>query len=154
MMADPRIRTRCVALFAVPGRPIPQGSMAIVRNRRGQQVLLHSRKTKTRESVQAWRKRAAIYARRAMDGQPPIDGPIAVRARFMLARPESRRRAPFPAWKPDGDKLARALGDAMQGVVYVEDSRVVSWSIEKLWVEDGQEPCTQVTVYALERVEG
>lgn len=110
--------------------------------------MLHSRKTRGRESVEQWRRRASQYAARAMRGDP-VDCPVEVRALFFIARPASRAADPFPAWKPDCDKLARALGDALEGVVYVADSRIVRWTIEKRWASEGEEPSTDVTVWAL-----
>lgn len=139
--------------FFVPGRPIPQGSMAAI-TIGGKARIVHSkRKSKTgkpRESVQSWRKRAAHAAREAMEGEP-FDGPVRVSAVFALDKPKSRRkRDEYPDRKPDLDKLARALGDALEGVVVTQDSRIVEWRVRKRWSGEDMAEGVRVMVIATE----
>lgn len=62
----------------------------------------------------------------------PIDAPVDLTVTFYLPRPRSApRRVLFPATKPDLDKLTRAVGDALKGIAYTEDSRIVDLHIRK-----------------------
>jgi crossover junction endodeoxyribonuclease RusA len=124
-MSDPIV-------FTVRGLPVPQGSTrAFVSGGRARVV-------STSAPLAAWRHAIATEARAAMGDRPTIDGPVAVAADFYLRRPKSApRRVMHPATKPDVDKLARALLDACTGVVFVDDSRVVSLSVGKLYGDAG-----------------
>lgn len=56
-----------------------------------------------------------------------LTGPVFVRAWFFLPRPKSLpRKVSYHLKKPDLDKLLRATKDALTGVLYRDDSQVVS----------------------------
>lgn len=87
-----------------------------------------------------------FYAKQAMAGREPCDGPMCLKVIFYRERPESHFRkggglkanAPaFPHTKPDADKLLRAVQDAMKGVVYTDDSRIVDPQVSKRWGKQG-----------------
>jgi Holliday junction resolvase RusA-like endonuclease len=62
----------------------------------------------------------------------PVEGPLAVALQFFLPRPPSLpKRERFPAKRPDAENLAKAVLDAMQGVVYRDDGQIVRLSIAK-----------------------
>lgn len=118
--------TRNMIHTFVPGTPVPQGSVDVYRGR------IVAVKAPLRE----WRNkiRAATMARH--EG-PPLDGPITVHMVFQLQRPK-RPRWPLPAVKPDGDKLCRAVFDALsttktQPGVIVDDARIVSFTVTKTY---------------------
>lgn len=87
------------------------------------------------------------------------DGPVVLRMRFTLRRPKAhygtgananvlKRDAPyFHTGKPDALKLARAVEDALSGVVYRDDGQtiVVAWKVYgttegvEVWAEAGDE---------------
>jgi Holliday junction resolvase RusA-like endonuclease len=60
-----------------------------------------------------------------------------------------RDAAARPAKKPDADKLARQLLDAITGVIYADDGQVVSLLCEKHYAEGDQPPRTEVEVSVL-----
>jgi Holliday junction resolvase RusA-like endonuclease len=74
-------------------------------------------------------------------------GPVHLRIAFGLPRPKGHfgtgRNAgtvkpsapPFPAVKPDVDKLSRAVMDALRGVVYADDAQVVAKVVSKHYDE-------------------
>ncbi len=47
--------------------------------------------------------------------------------------------------KPDGDNITKAVCDALNGVVWTDDSRVYHKEIVKLYTD--KEPCVEVTVW-------
>ena len=134
-----------IVRFVVPLDPVPQGSMY---SPKGTTKMLHSKRGKGR-TVESWRKEAKECAFLAMRRKKIIDGPVSVRVTFYLTRPVSRANAEFPDRKPDLDKLERALGDALEGIVLTQDSRIVHWDARKLYADEnpaGGVPCSAVTV--------
>jgi Holliday junction resolvase RusA-like endonuclease len=117
--------------FAVHGLPAPQGSKRHV----GRGVMIESSK-----HVKPWRqdvKHAALAA--IGDSWELLDGPLVASMVFAFARPKSHYRtgrhahllrdsAPArPATVPDLSKILRSTEDALTGVVWADDSRVVEY---------------------------
>lgn len=123
----------------VPGRPAPQGSKRHV----GRGILVESSK-----ACGPWRQTVAVFARQAYDG-PPLDGPLAVRIEFVMPRPANlpkRRATPPMTKKPDTDKLARAILDALTSVVWRDDSQIVDLHPTKRYAEIGETPGARIRV--------
>lgn len=130
--------------FFAAGKPEPQGSIrAFVKG--GRPIL-----TSDNPAVKQWRDIIGWEARRCPDCRM-FDGPVAVTATFWLARPASvsAKRRPFPVVKPDLDKLARALLDAITGVLIRDDAQVCELTALKLYASPGGSPGVAVTVKAL-----
>jgi len=106
-----------------------------VRLKNGRTVLLESS-----ARVKPYRATLALVARQAWPG-PPAAGAVAVEAIFRFPRPRSHLRAsgevraaaPAIPSRPDLDKLLRALGDALTGIVYLDDGQIGRWSASKEW---------------------
>ena len=123
----------------VPGRPAPQGSKRHV----GNGVMLESSK-----AVAAWRTTIAWHAAQAYR-EPPLDGALCVHLEFVMPRPKSLPKSkPTPAHtkKPDIDKLARAVMDALTGVVWRDDSQVTDMHPTKRYAELDEQPGVQIRV--------
>jgi len=92
-------------------------------------------------TVMQWRRIVKSYAGAAMSdiAMEPWDGPAAVRVVFYLRKPKEPHCNTSPDTKPDLDKLLRALGDALEGSVVTQDSRIVEWSGIKRWARPGEE---------------
>lgn len=126
----------------VAGQPAPQGSKRHVGN--GQMV-------ESSKAVGDWRSVVAWSAAQAYAAEP-IDGPVVLVVEFVLPRPKSlpRTRATPPHTKrPDVDKLLRAIGDALSGVVWIDDSRVTDEHASKRYAEPGETPGAHLYVGAL-----
>jgi crossover junction endodeoxyribonuclease RusA len=115
--------------FFVPGIPVAKGSMrayAIPGGRVG--MTNDSKKTKP------WQADVKHFASQAWTGPPlPKDVAVDIDLRFWLVRPRSvsAKRRPCPVVKPDVDKLARCILDALTGVCFVDDSQVVALGASK-----------------------
>lgn len=126
----------------VLGEPIPQGSMRAVA--RGRMISDNARLRPWRDSV-AWQVRQSM----ADAGLPgPLEGPLAVAVTFTLPRPKSAPKSRWaPDRKPDGDKLERALFDAITaGGGWVDDAQVVTCTWSKAYPVDGNLPGVTFTV--------
>lgn len=73
----------------------------------------------------------------------PVDGPVKVQMVFHVRRPKTVRRK-LPSVKPDIDKLARAINDALTGLVIKDDGQVCSLVAIKDYA--CKQPYTEVVV--------
>lgn len=107
--------------FFAPGQPVPQGSKKI--SFRGKWPVLIDDNA---NELKRWRRRVALLAASEMRGRPLIEGEVQMRLVFYLYRPKSAKPTDTPtaAKVPDWDKLERAVGDALTGVVFRNDAQV------------------------------
>jgi len=109
--------------FEVYSEPIPQGSLKPVR--RGTKLGVVSDNPRTA----GWRERVAYTALAAQGaGWTPFDGPVVLAVEFYMPRPKGHPKTirTVPMTKPDVDKLARAVGDALTAAgTYEDDSRII-----------------------------
>lgn len=136
--------------FRVFGIPQGQGNKtAFVRGNRA--VLTEGRRPESREAFKTWREAVTRAAAEQMaNGAASLDGPLGVVAQFYFPRPKSQRKAIYKTSAPDADKLARAVGDALeQSGLIVSDARIARWFVEKIYATDGCPPGVLVLVARL-----
>jgi Holliday junction resolvase RusA-like endonuclease len=63
----------------------------------------------------------------------PLEGAIHIIARFIFARPKSvsEKKRKFYTIKPDIDNVAKAIGDAGNGIIWKDDAQIVAASFFK-----------------------
>lgn len=113
--------------FTVLGLPATKGSTRSFVNPRTGKVVTKADCQRLPEWTQAvgWAAKAARLT------VAPRSVGVSVFALFEFKRPSRAKRRRFPTVRPDGDKLARGLLDALSGIAYFDDSQVVSLSVEK-----------------------
>lgn len=128
----------------VPGDAAPQGSKRHVG--RGRMV-------ESSKAVGPWRERVALAAHHLAAHQQgwtlaPAGVPVAVDLVFVRPRPVStpKSRTPPATKKPDVDKLARAVLDALTGIAWADDSQVIDLRARKRLAEIGETPGVYITV--------
>jgi hypothetical protein len=132
--------------FWVPGKPQTAGSKTAIpgKGRGGRPLIVDSG---DRTAKRAWRVDLRGKAEDAVFAAPPgiwpWDGPLEVVFVFVRARPKAHYgtgknaallKDSAPAWPtgaPDALKLARAAEDALTGIVWVDDARIVVERLEK-----------------------
>jgi len=63
-----------------------------------------------------------------------LDGPLYAKVTFHILRPKSKpKKVLYPDTKPDLDNLEKSLFDALEGLIFVNDSRIVEKHIEKVY---------------------
>lgn len=125
--------------FFVPGEPIPQGSLKAFMVNGQARVVPDNKRT------EPWRKSVA----RAAAGLFQLsEGPAAVELEFVMPRTKSMPKSFTRAHtvRPDVDKLERAILDALTGVVWKDDSQVVSLRAGKRYARVGEEPGARICV--------
>ena len=137
------------AVYGRDGKPVMAGKRVV--------VVVREDNPKTRE----WRRQVSDAAAQAMDGRQLLAGALKLEIQFLRVRPASHFRtgknahlvrdsAPkYPTTKPDQLKLARAIEDALSGIVYRDDNQVVRHILAEDWGERFE---TQVTVTCLEKL--
>jgi crossover junction endodeoxyribonuclease RusA len=134
--------------FVVLGVPQVKGNLR--RNQRGGMY-------DSNPHLAEWRTSLGYEAHRAMQGRHVLDEALRLHLRFVFARPGYHytatgqlsargRRAPHPATYPDVDKLARAVLDALTGIVWRDDGRITQLSTAKAWAGRNEEPRCEVAV--------
>ncbi len=130
--------------FTVYGEAKPKGSTrAFVVNNRAVTTTNNPNATK-------WGELVAISAQQHRPDGGPYQGAVALNVVFYFARPKSvsATKRPYHTVKPDLDKLVRNIGDALKGVIYAEDARIVRIAAEKHY---GDVPRVEIEV---EQIEG
>jgi len=124
--------------FVVHGVPAPQGSKRGGFSAKTGKTFVYEQNNKTQKS---WRQDviAAAVAMREAAPFETFDGPIELAIQFRLPRPASVnvRRRPFPAVKPDMDKLLRNTLDGLtQAGIYRDDAQVINLAATKRYATD------------------
>ncbi len=174
MADDPRAAQGGAPLFfvhfAVKGEePIPQGSMKLMPITRvpPQGLVIRSVKellskvamTSDNTKLKPWRMavaNAALDEMSAFDLTPLEDCAVKVQALFTFPYLKSHFKSDgetlkasrpfFKQSRPDTDKLQRALGDGMTGIVFKDDAQVAWWDVKRIY---GSTPGVSVYVYSL-----
>jgi Holliday junction resolvase RusA-like endonuclease len=130
----------------VHGEPAPQGSKRAQRSSSGASFMREDN-----PRTEPWRQAVAAAAAQAFNGGQLLTGPLRLELRLNFARPRSHYRtgryagelkdsAPvYCERRPDLDKLVRAIGDALTGVVVVDDAAFVELDAVKLYGQPGAE---------------
>jgi Holliday junction resolvase RusA-like endonuclease len=135
--------------FIIPGIPVAQP------RQRHKVMQMHGRAmamnyTPARDPVNAFKAAARFAAAEAYQGEP-LDVPVTVLVRFVFPRPVKvpkklgTERMPHLG-KPDVDNLFKSLADALNGQLWVDDSRVYQANLSKFRAALGEQPHTEVVV--------
>jgi Holliday junction resolvase RusA-like endonuclease len=143
--------------FTVIGTPAPKGSSrAVMRGKRA--ILIPSDTDAGKERQRSWSSAVMHAAHEACgDIARPLfrASPLRIELVFVFARPSGhytksgmlKRSAPLaPAVKPDIDKVVRCTLDALTGVVFDDDSRVVRLIASKAYAHPNEAPGAMVEV--------
>jgi Holliday junction resolvase RusA-like endonuclease len=79
-----------------------------------------------------------LAAAQAMSGQEPFAAPVemVVRAVYLIPKSWPKKKADTARWrtsKPDGDNLAKIISDAINTIVFADDSQVASLTVQKMY---------------------
>ncbi|MFG1794191.1 RusA family crossover junction endodeoxyribonuclease [Nocardia sp. NPDC049149] len=129
--------TRSYRCF-VPGIPAPQGSKRHV----GKGRMVESSK-----ELGPWRAQVALAVHSL--GWPLHEGAVGVDLMFVMPRPKStpKSKTPPATRRPDADKLARAILDAVTGVVFSDDSQVIDLRSRKRLARIGEVPGVAIHIF-------
>lgn len=136
---------KCVDFF-VPGTPCGKGRPRFSRK---------TGRAYTPEKTASYESLVAFAGYEAMAGLDLIDGPVALvlTATFGIPASWSKKRQQAASegrvWhtgRPDGDNIAKCAGDALNGIVWKDDSQIARCSFAKVY---GATPGLHVFVESL-----
>lgn len=142
MTAAPAIATPRTIRFTVLGVAAPQGShRGFLHRSTGRVIVTHDSK-----QTRPWRDLVGLVAQEHAP-EKLLDGAIVVRMDFYLPRPKSLpKRVSHHTKKPDVSKLLRAAEDALTGIIWTDDSRIVDAHPRKFY---GDPPRVEIEVQEL-----
>ena len=130
--------------FFVPGQPVAKGRPRAFKMKNG------GIGTYTPDKTVEWERSVRSYANDEKP-QAPYDCPLRVHIQFYMTRPASKpKKAVWPTTKPDIDNLAKAVTDAMNGLIYTDDSRICEMVLTKYYEPDSRKVGVRVQVMELE----
>lgn len=119
--------------FTVFSKPEPQGSSKAFMPKGARFPIV----TSDNPALKGYRQQIAIEAMSMMreSGQFLIErkSPLKLTVSFYVARPASKSKKAYPVCRPDLDKLCRAIGDALTGICYEDDSQITKLEAEKIY---------------------
>ena len=78
----------------------------------------------------------------------PTDDALAIEIVSFFPRPKSARPSQkWPIAKPDASNIQKAVEDALHGIIFRNDSHVVSIKTDKRYCPEGMEPHTRVEIW-------
>ncbi len=132
--------------FIAVGKPEPQGSAKAFIPKGWARPVITSDNPKNK----GWRQtvaKAALAAIKATPGFVLIEEPVMVSMTFYLPRPKSlRNEARAHTTRPDLDKLARSVGDALTGIVIADDGQIDTLVASKMYAPMNGEPRAEISV--------
>lgn len=111
--------------------------------------------TPTKDPVNAYKAALQIKAGELI--KSPLLGPLAVRIRFFLPRPQALAKkkgaiydVPVPHMgRPDLDNLLKSTLDALKGITWMDDKQIYTYQDTGKWyVERNGQPRVEITVAA------
>ena len=132
--------------FTVPGEPVGKGRARAFRNKAGGVTMFTPERTRSYEAI------VRSIAAEAMWSMAPIEGPVAMHLRAYFSAPKSlkkadkelARREELPVTKkPDASNVLKAVEDAMNGIVFKDDSQIALATVSKSYSE---KPRVEVTI--------
>jgi Holliday junction resolvase RusA-like endonuclease len=111
-------------IFYIPGLPVAQGRPKFARMGKGVRAY-------DPEKSRNWK--AYVKAIAAQHSPKMMEGPLLVDLHFRFPRPKSvsAKKRPFHTVKPDCTNLAKGIEDALNGLLWADDSQVVDLRIRK-----------------------
>lgn len=126
-----------ICSFQIPGEPTGKGRPRMT-TRGGKLRSFTPEKTVSYESLTIAAFRSAHGGGRLIES--PVRVMLCCRFTMPASWSEKKRKAHRGDWcckKPDADNIAKAVCDALNGVLWRDDSQVASLVVEKLWADCG-----------------
>nr|WP_289038238.1 RusA family crossover junction endodeoxyribonuclease [uncultured Allobacillus sp.] len=142
--------------FEIPGPPVAQGrprAGKINRGRKKGQTVLYDP-----QESRDYKKFVSLIARHHAP-EVPLDGPLGAHIKIYRQIPKSTTKkdralilegVKRPITKPDNSNYAKGIEDALNGIIYKDDSQIVDLQVSKFYSEN---PRVEVTIEELELFE-
>jgi len=128
--------------FFVHGTPIPKGSKRALQHKTTKKVVMIEDSKRSRP----WQQMVAGSAVAHCDKM--LLGPVVASLIFWMPAPKTipKEREGTPCVKPDIDKLARVVLDALSGIAWKDDAQVISLLCYKHYATEENPPGVKIQV--------
>lgn len=123
--------------LSVRGNPIPYKERAAVRGNK-----VHSYRP---DDLKAWQSNVAGEAMERY-GINPTGDMYSLDLHFYMKPP---KKSVYQCPRGDCDNLAKAVQDALQGIVWLDDRQVVKLTVEKEWLYDSDDYGVEIRIHVL-----
>ncbi len=130
--------------FTIPGEPVPQMRPRVVQNK-----YTHHIHAYTPDKCAVYAERVRLYALRHLENTEfqRLTGPLEVFMTFYRSKPKSAsKRDVFPVTRPDLSNYVKLVEDALNGLIWVDDSQIVISTLRKMYAEGSEEARTVVSI--------
>lgn len=124
--------------FTIPITPVAKG-----RPRLGRYGVFTPDKTRQYESE------LKALMRSKLTSNALLAGPLYLSVRFILLKPKRPKHKSEPIGKPDLDNFWKAIADAGNGILWLDDSQIVETYARKLFDVSGAGPRIEIEVKEL-----
>lgn len=128
----PQDKIKCYK-FTVYGNPVPYKAPHFTRLGR----------VYKQKDEHAWLDHVRDHVLLALAGKQiklkPHKGPVILHLRFYLHRSKSQKKSPYHLIRPDTSNLTKLTEDALKGVIFHDDSQVITLRIEKTFADSHKE---------------
>jgi len=97
--------------------------------------------TYTPSKTRAFEDAIGVLARQQFVEPRPYSGPLGAYILFYLRRPNKPKHPIHPIVKPDLDNLIKSVFDALNGIVYNDDSQICRLTAVKMYETKAFKPC-------------
>lgn len=135
--------------LTIPGEPVPQARPRLTKTGNAY----------TPEKSRRYKKYIRLLASAKMVGKTPLEGPLCLSVRVYRSAPKSGGRKWHaeaktglrrPVTKPDLDNYVKAVQDGLNGIVWHDDSQIVTYGAPfGKFYDDGGGPRVEVMVWEL-----
>jgi len=127
--------------FILYGKPVAQGRPRAAR--RGKFITLYD-PAKSR----SWKAQIVEQVRNQLTNQPLLSGPISLTLIFYMPKPKSlpKKKALYHVKRPDLSNLEKAVEDALNDVVYIDDSQVFEKHSYKIYASENLRPGVKIEI--------
>lgn len=145
------MQTKQSLTIEIPGDAVAFSTKTTAFHRNGHLV----RGTRKTDAAADWEYEVRRLAAEKWN-RPLMEGPVLLEvvSYFLLPKSKHRKRTPrdvsWKTTKPDCDKILRLIGDALSGIVYVDDAQVCDIWFRKRFAAQGCRAFTEVRVEEIE----
>ena len=140
--------------FIVPAIPIAQPRQRTRVIQTNGKAFAHNYTPKN-DPVNGFKATVRMAAEKVFAGRSPIVGPIAIEVLFVMPRPENQfwKSKPMPrslhTKKPDVDNCFKSLSDALNGLLWLDDSQICDCKMKKVIASGSEQPHVSVRVVSI-----
>ena len=118
--------------------------------------------TPTEHPVNVFKTHVKTAASQVYDG-PPLEGPLLMNLLFVMPRPQSKMKKSWAKagsprephiGKPDRDNLMKSFQDALEGLLFLNDSQIYGGAVTKVLRSGHEQPHVEVVFSTTKDFEG